>query len=239
MTQKLGFCFDFDGTIVNSIDIVWKIQDEILKKYNIKRTEELDRKIYAKINEILHGENRKNIGKPILIAIFKLLGLNLFQRINALILAGKVWKKESQNITLIEGTEELFEFLEEKGYPFSIITTSSTLEVEDRLLEKYPHFYNKIKDKLIARDVVKNLKPHPESLIKAAELMKIPVKNCVVVGDMESDIELGKAIGAITIGVLTGFLGKEQFEKLGADFILNSIAEIPNIINDIERRVNS
>ncbi|MHA1150106.1 MAG: HAD family hydrolase [Promethearchaeota archaeon] len=238
MNGSYGFALDFDGTIIDSISIVWMIQDKILERYNIQRTEDLDRKIYKRINEILMGENRKKIGKPVMIAIFKLLGLNFFQRIKALIMAGKTWKEESKNILLIEGVEEVFQYFDDNKIPYTIVTTSSTLEVQDRLLFKYPELYEKLKEKIIARDNVINLKPHPESIYKAAELMKVPVSRCIMVGDMDADIALGKAVNTLTIGVATGFLTKEQLKKLGADFVLNSVAEIPTIIEKIEKRLN-
>ena len=238
MNGSYGFALDFDGTVVDSISIVWKIQDKILERYDIERTEELDRKIYERINEILMGENRKKIGKPVMIAIFKLLGLNFFQRIKALIIAGQTWKEESKNISLIEGAEDVFNYFDENNIPYAIVTTSSTLEVQDRLQIKYPELYEKLKEKLIARDTIVNLKPHPESIQKAAELMQIQVSNCIMVGDMDADIELGKSVNALTIGVATGFLDKDQLKRLGADFVLDSIADIPNLIGEIEQRLN-
>lgn len=236
--MSYGFALDFDGTVVDSISVVWKIQEKILERYEITRTEELDRKIYERINEILMGENRKKIGKPVMVAIFKLLGLNFFQRLKALIIAGQTWKTESQNISLIEGAEDVFDFFDEKNIPYTIVTTSSTLEVADRIAIKYPKLYEKLKERIIARDNVTNLKPHPESIQKAAEIMGIKPSNCIMVGDMDADIELGKTVNALTIGVATGFLVKEDLKKLGADFVLDSIADIPTIISEIEKRVN-
>ncbi|MFO8020171.1 MAG: HAD hydrolase-like protein [Promethearchaeia archaeon] len=231
--HRLGFSFDFDGTLVNSIDIVDKVQDAIFEKYDIERTKELDKKIEEKINEILQGENRKNIGRSIMISIFKLLGLNFFQRIRALLFARKIFKREAPNISLIDGVQEVFQFLEERNYPFTIITTSSNAEVADRLEEKYPEFYAKVKDKTIGRDDVKNMKPHRESICKAADCMDVPVEHIVMVGDMKADIELGQTVGALTIGVLTGFLNEKRFEDMGADFILPSVARIPKVMDEI------
>ena len=235
--HRIGFSFDFDGTLVNSIDIVDKVQDAILEKYEIERTKELDKKIEEKINEILQGENRKNIGRPIMISIFKLLGLNFLQRIRALLLARKIFKEEAANIALIDGTLELFSFLEENDYPYSIITTSSNAEVADRLEQKYPAFYAKVKDKTIGRDDVEHMKPHPESIYKAADIMEVAPDQIVMVGDMRADIELGQAVGAVTIGVLTGFLNKRRFKAAKADFILKSVAQIPSIMEDIRKKV--
>jgi len=236
--SKIGFILDFDGTIIDSISIVDKIQDAILKKYDINRTAELDEKIEEKINEILQGENRKKIGKPIMVAIFKMLGLNFFQRINALLMANKMFKEEAPKISLINGAQELFDFFDENQFPYIIATTSSNAEVADRLETKYPEFNEKLKDKIIARDDVQQLKPHPESINKASEMMNLPIKKCVVVGDMEADIELGKNSGAITIGVLTGFLNRKRFEEIGADFVLESIAGIPGILGKIKKKIN-
>lgn len=233
----IGFCFDFDGTIIDSISIVSKVQDKILKRFDIQRTKEIDDKIEKKINEILMGENRKKIGKPIMVAIFKLLGLNFFQRIKALLIAKNTFKAEAPKISLFEGATETFSFLDEKQIPYTIITTSSNAEVADRLEVKYPKFYEKVKNIIIGRDDVEQLKPHPEGLLKAAEMMDVPPENCVMVGDMEADILLGKNTGAKTIGVLTGFLNRESFKTLGADLILESIAELPDIMEEIELMV--
>ena len=52
----------------------------------------------------------------------------------------------------------------------------------------------------------------------------------VMIGDHTIDIQAGKRVGMKTIGVLTGRTKKEEFEKAGADNILNDATEICKLI---------
>ena len=81
------------------------------------------------------------------------------------------------------------------------------------------------------------LKPHPESINKASEIMNIPLNQMVICGDMHSDINMGKNAGAITIGVLTGIFSQEKLIDLNPDFIFESIAEIPKNIEQIKEKI--
>ncbi len=70
-------------------------------------------------------------------------------------------------------------------------------------------------------------KPMPDPIYWAAEQMKVKAENCLMVGDTSVDILAGKAAGAQTVAVLSGFGEKQELEELGADLVLPSIAELP------------
>ncbi len=234
--KKMGFVFDLDGTLINSTGIAQIIEKELYKKYAVEATEEKKKEIEKIVDEILHGENRKNLAGKLMMEIFKKLELSFPQRISALILSSKIYKREIAKITFFDGIEALFEFLEKNSYVFSIVTTSSAKEVDDRL-KKYPEFYKKLDGRIIPRSAIKNLKPHPEGIIKASEIMGVPLNRCVMVGDMNSDIQMGKAVGAVTVGVLTGVFTRERFKEYNPDFIIDTAADIPKIIDKIEAKV--
>jgi phosphoglycolate phosphatase-like HAD superfamily hydrolase len=63
--------------------------------------------------------------------------------------------------------------------------------------------------------------------------MNVPLSRCVMVGDMHTDINMGKSVGSVTIGVLTGIFTKEKLLELNPDFIIDSVADIPEIIDEI------
>ncbi len=236
--SKLFFAFDLDGTIINSTNIGPVIEQELYKKYAVNITGEKRKEVEALVFEILQGENRKKLGAKLMWAIFKKLGLSFPQRISALILSGKIYKREVPKIRLFDGILELFEYMERNSYEYSIITTSSAKEVDDRL-KKFPEFYKKLDGRIIPRSAVKNLKPHPEGIMKAAEIMGMHnFSNCVMVGDMHTDIQMGKAVRAITVGVLTGVFTRERFEEFKPDFIIASAAELPKIIDKIKAKIN-
>jgi len=236
MDKKIGFVFDLDGTLINSTDIGKIVEKEVYKEFNIQTDEKMEKEIEKLTYEIMHGENRKHLGTKLMWALFKKVGLSFFQRIKALRLANRIFRQEIPKIKLFEGTQELIQFLDQNSFNYAIATTSSTKEVDDRL-KKFPEFYKKFEGKIISRDSVRKLKPHPESINKASEIMVLPLNQIVVCGDMHSDINMGKKVGAITIGVLTGIFSREKFLDINPDFIFESIAEIPKNIEKIKEKI--
>jgi len=233
MEKLIGFCFDLDGTLINTTEIGDKIEKEIYKKFNLNIDDETEKEIEELTYKIMQGKNRNNLGLKLMWEIFKKLGLKFFQRIKALLISSKMFKEELKKIELFDGVKETFRFLDKNSIPYSIATTSSKKEVDDRL-SKFPNLYTKLQDKIITRSDVRHLKPHPESVIKASKIMKLPLNRITMVGDMHHDIIMGKEAGTLTIAVLTGMFSKEKIHKYEPDFIIDSVAEIPNIISKIK-----
>lgn len=233
MVEKtLGFIFDLDGTLISSTDIGPKIEKRIYEEFDISIDEKKQQEIEKLTYELLHGENRKNLGRKIMWEIFKVLELSFFQRIKALLIANRVFKKELKKIDLYNGVRDLFDFLDDQSYKYVIATTSSRKEVDDRL-KKFPEFYRRFEGKLLTRDDVEKLKPAPDQINKALEIMNLPPESCIMIGDMHSDILMGKKVGALTVGVLTGVFDRKQFEEIAPDFIIESVGDLMSIINDI------
>jgi phosphoglycolate phosphatase-like HAD superfamily hydrolase len=58
----------------------------------------------------------------------------------------------------------------------------------------------------------------------------------IVVGDTPSDLGIGKNSGALlTIGLTNGTHTKEQLEKYAHDLLLDSVKELPAIIDKINQ----
>ncbi len=237
MENSIGFCFDLDGTLINTTEIGDKIEKEIYKKFNLKIDDKTEREIEELTYEILQRENRNNLGLKLMWEIFKKLDLNFFQRIKALLISSKIFKEELKKIKLFDGVKEVFRFLDEKGIPYSIATTSSQKEVDDRL-SKFPDLYAKLQEKIITRTNVQHLKPDPESIIKASKIMKLPLNRVIMVGDMHHDIMMGKKAGTLTIAVLTGIFSKAEILKYEPDFIIDSVAKIPKILPEIIHKLS-
>ena len=70
-------------------------------------------------------------------------------------------------------------------------------------------------------------KPFPDPVLWTAEQMGVAPENCLMVGDTTVDVRAGKAAGAQTVGVLSGFGTEKELLRTGADLILPSVAELP------------
>jgi phosphoglycolate phosphatase-like HAD superfamily hydrolase len=235
---RIAIVFDLDGTLINSTEIGKKIEKEIFSTFDLSIDEETEKEIDQLTYEIMHGENEKNLGRKLMWAIFKKLGLNFFQRLRALYISAKIFKEENKKVKLYENVRETLDFLDKNNCDYAITTTSSKGEVESRLA-KFPEVYSRFDGKIITRSDVENLKPHPESINKASTIMNIPTERLVMVGDLHSDILMGKEVNSLTIAVLTGIFSKEQFLEYEPDFILDSVAGIPDIFDHIMEKLNN
>jgi D-glycero-D-manno-heptose 1,7-bisphosphate phosphatase len=66
-------------------------------------------------------------------------------------------------------------------------------------------------------------KPKLGLLQKAAEDLGFRIDNIIVIGDKESDIEMGRAAGALTFLVRTGY-GAQIENEAAADFVVDDLA---------------
>ncbi len=86
---------------------------------------------------------------------------------------------------------------------------------------------------IVTRDDVENFKPHPEHLLKAIEALSLKPSQVIVVGDSVIDVECAKTLGSIIIAVLSGVRTFNELKSKGADYIINSIAELPSLLKSI------
>ena len=237
MNTKFAFAFDLDGTIVDSVYLIEVITEEISKKFELELTEEKKQEVDEITTEILNQENFKRIGAGFLLKIYRIIGLNFIQRLRALFLTNKIYKQEVKNVKIFDGTEKVFDFLDAKSIPYAIATTCSKREADDRL-SNYPKLRKRFDGKIITRDKVEKIKPHPDQLLMVSKILNVPVKNLIMVGDMQADVGMGKNAGCITIGVLSGYATKEKLEELKPDFLFNSIVEIIDNFDKIKNMFN-
>ncbi len=73
-------------------------------------------------------------------------------------------------------------------------------------------------------------KPNVGLIKKAAKEFKIDLRKSFMVGDMTSDILMGKRAGLKTILVKTGFAGKDGKYNIKPDFLANNLSEAVRII---------
>ena len=86
---------------------------------------------------------------------------------------------------------------------------------------------------IVTGDMVLNAKPAGDSLIKASEIINVPTKKIVYVGDDERDIIAGRSVGMITVAANFGFISNEDnINSWGADMIINDPLEIRDVLDN-------
>lgn len=116
--------------------------------------------------------------------------------------------------------------LRREGWKVGIITRNSTRAV-GAIVEGTGLPY----DALLSRDMVARVKPHPDHLRAALDLLDGSPERTVLVGDGTIDVIVGRKAGvAMVVGVLTGVGGREELLRAGADCVIESIGELRGIL---------
>ena len=133
-----------------------------------------------------------------------------------------VWSKYAQQTILASDIKEMLEVLKyKKG-----IVTSKPRESLIRHMGEYLKYFDSI---ITVEDTIKH-KPDPDPLLKAIDQLDVKPEEVVYVGDHWRDYEMAKNAGTDFIGILSGALTKEEFEKIGVTKIVSSLKEIVGLI---------
>lgn len=83
---------------------------------------------------------------------------------------------------------------------------------------------------VIGGDTTGKLKPHPEPLFAACQVLGVPPGDCVYVGDDERDVVAGRAAGMKTVAVEYGYLNGGAPVTWGADVVIRHPRELMECI---------
>jgi pyrophosphatase PpaX len=202
--------FDFDGTIINTNDLIIKTLKKVAKdKLNLNLTQEKITEMYG-----LAIDEQMRILDP--------------QRINELVdyYFDLYLKKVNSETVLFEGVEELLKELSNRNYDLYILTNNNTKDTTQSL-----HRLNILKyfEDIITMDDVVNAKPDPEGLEILFNKNNINKNEALLIGDSPHDIEAGKAFDIKTVLVGWTMFELEDFEVKPHD-VINKPNELLELI---------
>ena len=120
------------------------------------------------------------------------------------------------------------------GKVLAIVTSRNQYVFETLDVAKLPHQYFSI---VVGGLDVANHKPYPEAVMLSLKKLKLNADQAVFVGDGAADMEAAKAADlAAAIGVTYGFGTKLNLQKAGADYLIDSITELPKLIESINTK---
>ena len=208
--------FDFDGTLaILNIDFSLMREQvfDLMARYGIEEKTVREKYLLEIIDEVYQTLWEKNPSAA-----------EAFHRESHHILH-EVEMKAAEEGKLIPGTEATLKSLRRKGIKVGIITRNC----EDAVRKVFPDI-DDFCDIFVSRDSVKKVKPHPDHLTYVTKSLNISGKESAMVGDHVTDIQAGKRVDMKTIGVLTGRTKKEEFEKAGADYVLEDMTEVSRLM---------
>ncbi len=126
---------------------------------------------------------------------------------------------------LIDGTRNMLNELKKRNIKAGVVTRNCQLAV----MQVFPDILEYC-DTVITREQTSNVKPHPEHLMAALKLLDVAPEFSSMVGDHPMDIKIGKDVGTLTIGVLSGYSKSNDLLKAGADIIIEKAADIFSVL---------
>jgi HAD superfamily hydrolase (TIGR01509 family) len=213
--------FDMDGTLIDSIDIYFKIVEvalERLKLPQVSRKQILDAAENGDFNwelvlpDEVHHKKDEIIGQAW--EIINEIATQMFE----------------ENLKLIRGADNILQSISKSIPRIGLVTSTQRNYLKIKMQPLKRAGVEKLFEVIITSDDVPNRKPDPDPLIECAKRLDVDPNKCVYVGDTRTDIKAGKAAGMKTVGVLTGFDDYDMLAKEGPDAIIDSIRNLLEVI---------
>jgi len=193
--------FDLDGVLIDSTPAVARVWSGWARERGFNPAEVVQR---------AHG-------RPSLTTVRELLPNADHEKENREVERREI--EDLEGVVPLPGTSELLAALPSERW--TIVTSCTRALAEGRLraagLPTPARF-------VTSTDVVKG-KPHPEPYLKAAGILGVDPRACVVVEDAPAGIRAGKAAGARVIG-FPSTLVKSELQAAGADWVIANCAAI-------------
>ena len=129
--------------------------------------------------------------------------------------------------TVFPDAVEVLQRLKSRGVRLCVVTNSGKAAAL-RSLEK-AHL-SSFFEFVLTRDDTDRMKPRPEGILKAIEMLNVRPGNAYYVGDSKYDVMAAREAGARPVGVATGNYTAERLRCEGAEFVIGALSELPVIL---------
>jgi len=205
--------FDFDGTLLNTNDLIIKTFMHIL-----------DERFPGQYSP---KDCMKFIG-PSLTETFEQITPN---EVDEMIEKYRQWNQAHHDelVTEYDGVVSTLEKLKEQGIRLAVVSTKRKDTVEKGLdLMGAKHLF----EFWIGGDDVKNVKPDPEPVLLAIERLGVSKEDVMMIGDNYHDILAGKNAGVKTAGVSWSIKGEDFLKQFNPDYILQHMVDLLTIVKE-------
>lgn len=205
--------FDLDGTLI-PLDPIIEATKETCKKFSIKGFDT------EKIRENVVGKPFRHKADYIANG----MGSERREEITSFYLES--FRKHYSRQKAFGFVRAVMSILERKQIPVAIVTTTNRDLASDVLKR------NDISPvAVIAGEDHDQTKPSGGPILLALEKLGRQADRTLVVGDSVHDIAAAKAAGCQSAGVLTGQHKRKELERAGADYVLNSVSEMLDLLD--------
>lgn len=196
--------FDFDGTLVDSLDITVEVYNQVAEKYKARK---LDRKDVEYFKSLSVKER------------CQFLNFKLYKFPVAALEVYKLFKPFIKELRFFEGMREVLEELHARGYKIAIISTNSEHNIRAFLQHNQVDYIHDVicSNNLFGKnkDIKRFLKTH-----------KLKTSEVIYVGDEIRDLIASKKNGIKVVWVSWGYDQLANARKENPDYMIHKPQEI-------------
>lgn len=157
-------------------------------------------------------------------------------RDSALAIAEKYELEAARSTSLLPGVVNALKAMKSMRLKIGLCTINSD-KATSYMLQRF-----RIKeyfDAVVPRDAVRQVKPNTEHLEIALKALGVGPTDAMLIGDGTRDMQCAKELKVIAVGLLTGTSSQEELTAHGANYIVTSIADVPTLVDQINRTAHS
>ncbi|MBQ3546423.1 MAG: septum formation protein Maf [Lachnospiraceae bacterium] len=210
--------FDLDGTTLDTVESIATTANMVLSEFALEVHPNDSYKEFA-------GDGQVELVKRALIASGD-TELKYFEKAMSRYIE-LFASKCTYNVVPYDGIRELFEELKKRDIKICIFSNKQHDNVVSILNELFGENYF---DYVLGQKDTHKKKPSGEGIDIILENINIDMKNCIYIGDTNTDMMTGKNYGLYTVGVTWGFRKQRELIEANADYIIDNPLDLVKII---------
>ena len=145
----------------------------------------------------------------------------------------EAYAKQAPSLRVLPGAQELLDTLADHRVPHAIATSGRMHSARHAL--KLLKLHQNVP--VITRDDIRFAKPDPDLFVAAGKRLKVSMSRCVIVGDSVWDLLAARRAFALSVGLLSGGYGREEFERAGAYRVYQNPADVLRHLDEVAVRL--
>ena len=207
--------FDLDGTLLNSLgDILFHL-NRTLAHFGLPQVE--------------YGQAKSYIGNGARELVRRAIGGQNVDKLDEILTyyKGEYANSDNSRASLYEGEEDALKRLKSAGIKLAVLTNkphAAALKANDVFFKDFNL------DCVLGQKDGAKLKPSPEPVEEILKILQVDAKDCLLVGDGETDVLTAQNCGLACASVLWGYRTEEELRAAGATLFVSSFKTLEKII---------
>lgn len=208
MNERATVIFDFDGTLANSLELLFRLYNEHVPHFGYLPLE------VSEFSELRRLGYKKAMKKK---------GIKVRLLPKMIVTIGREMRQRMDEVQPYDGIIEMLNSLQAQGFRIGVLTSNQAPLVKEFFAHhNFPEFDFVVSEKtLFGKD---------KALKKILKRFALDVDQVLYVGDEPRDVTACRKVGIPIIGVTWGLAGKEGFEAEAPDMLADTPKQLLDTI---------